>query len=450
MKKDKNSLWAFFASVKLALFVFFILAVTSIIGTIIPQGKPPEFYIQNFGQGTAKLFDLLNVPDMYNSWWFVALLGLFSVNLIVCTIDRFPNIWRLVKVDNLALDPERVAKMPQRLTFYSGDTVENVREKIKGIMSSAGWNAESSDKAEGTLYSSQKGAWTRLGVIFVHTSILIIFIGAIIGSVFGFKGSVMIPEGRSADRIFAFDSNGSEIPLDFSVRLNRFDLHYYDTGMPKDYQSDLTVIQDGKPVLHKQIEVNDPLEYGGLTFYQSSYNKYDNTYVVDIVNQTTSEKKSFVIAPRREAQWPAEGLTFGIINRMGPDYMGGFRHKIWFTDNKADPSQFWMDESETKKIIRPDTTYEFTLRQYFATGLQVTKDPGVWYVYAGCALMLLGLYVAFFLSHRRVWVYVTRDESRTKVLVSGTSSRNKVGFEKDFENLTEHFENSESLNLTTS
>ena len=41
------------------------------------------------------------------------------------------------------------------------------------------------------------------------------------------------------------------------------------------------------------------------------------------------------------------------------------------------------------------------------TGLQVAKDPGVWIVWLGCTLMMAGyLYVAFFMSHRRIWVRI--------------------------------------------
>jgi cytochrome c biogenesis protein len=101
MKKSENSIWRFFASVKLALFTLLILSVTSIIGTLIPQKNPPDFYLQEYGVNMARFFQILDVPNMYNSWWFVSLLLLFSVNLIVCTIDRLPNVWRMVVMDNL-------------------------------------------------------------------------------------------------------------------------------------------------------------------------------------------------------------------------------------------------------------------------------------------------------------------------------------------------------------
>ena len=35
------------------------------------------------------------------------------------------------------------------------------------------------------------------------------------------------------------------------------------------------------------------------------------------------------------------------------------------------------------------------------TGLQVRKDPGVWVVYLGFIVMSIGLYIAFFMSHKK-------------------------------------------------
>ena len=92
MKKKKNSFWKFFSSTKLALFCFFTLAIASIAGTIIPQKKDPGFYIEKYGETTAEMFRLLNIPDMYNSWWFIGILGLFSINLIICSIYRLPTV----------------------------------------------------------------------------------------------------------------------------------------------------------------------------------------------------------------------------------------------------------------------------------------------------------------------------------------------------------------------
>jgi cytochrome c biogenesis protein len=65
------------------------------------------------------------------------------------------------------------------------------------------------------------------------------------------------------------------------------------------------------------------------------------------------------------------------------------------------------------------------------TGLQVAKDPGVWTVWLGCALMVLGIYGAFLMSHRRIWI---RLQNGT-VTIGGNANKNQGVFERDFEHL---------------
>jgi cytochrome c biogenesis protein len=108
-----------------------------------------------------------------------------------------------------------------------------------------------------------------------------------------------------------------------------------------------------------------------------------------------------------------------------------YRYKIWFSDGQAAPSEFWANEGSVVTIKRPDTTYSFTVKPRFATGLQVVKDPGVWTVYFGCTMMIVGLIIIFYLSHRRIWVFISKDgnSDQSTVLVAGLSNKNKIGFE---------------------
>ena len=99
-----DKIWDFFASVKLAVIIFALLSLTSIIGTIIEQNVDPAKNIRVisklFGQSAApglfKVFDSLGFMDMYHSWWFVAILLLFAANLIICSVDRLPKIVKVV------------------------------------------------------------------------------------------------------------------------------------------------------------------------------------------------------------------------------------------------------------------------------------------------------------------------------------------------------------------
>ena len=78
----------------------------------------------------------------------------------------------------------------------------------------------------------------------------------------------------------------------------------------------------------------------------------------------------------------------------------------------------------------------------YATGLQVAKDPGVWWVYIGCGIMLFGLYVAFFMSHRRIWRLVESKKKESIVTLSGSANKNRPGFERIFEQLALDLEQS--------
>jgi cytochrome c biogenesis protein len=99
-------------------------------------------------------------------------------------------------------------------------------------------------------------------------------------------------------------------------------------------------------------------------------------------------------------------------------------------------------------VERAAANYSFSIRPLYYTGLQVAKDPGVWFVYLGCVLMLIGLYIAFFLSHKKVWVYISEEGERSRFQISGISNKNMIGFENDFSALTDMLEQDDSLNLT--
>ncbi len=444
--KKGNILWNFFASVKLALVTLFVLAVASIIGTIIPQKETTAHYIELYGEGFTKFIYLLDIRDMYNSWWFVSMLVLFSANLIVCTIERLPHIWKVVTQDNLAATSvDRLGKMAMNRKFLSKVTTDQAATAVRQIMESAGWPLSQTEKEGGTLFFAQKGAYTRLGVIIVHVSILVIFAGALIGSFYGYKASVLIPEGGSTDKVYQSDGAGTTIPLGFTVFCDDFELTYYDTGMPKEYRSKLVVVKDDKEVLKKEIVVNDPMQYGGLTFYQSSYQGMEGQFNAQLHNEATKAEQKFIVTPRRETKWSAENVSFGIVDFSGPDMMQRYQYKVWFTDGKGAPTEFWANEGVAARIKRPETTYIFTIKPRFATGLQVVKDPGVWTVYSGCILMVLGLIVIFYMSHRRIWIFVAKDDQRTGIVVSGMSNKNKIGFEKDLEAIYEKFAADSSL-----
>jgi hypothetical protein len=61
----------------------------------------------------------------------------------------------------------------------------------------------------------------------------------------------------------------------------------------KDYVSELEVIQDGKVVADKDIEVNHPLAFGGYHFYQADYDHDAGQYTILSVYSDTGLRLVF-------------------------------------------------------------------------------------------------------------------------------------------------------------
>ncbi len=421
-----TQIWDFFSSVKLAIFTLCTLAATSIIGTIIPQGEPSAFYVKNFGAQTAHFFQVLDIPNMYYSWWFLGLLGTLSANLIICSLDRFPAVWKIVTADNLAVTPERVEKM-SNCSKWEFATDKHKQINVAELLKKNGWTASSKKIGNNELFFSQKSAWSRIGVYIVHTSILLIFVGAIIGHFFGFKGSVMVPEMGSTQKVFAYKDAGS-LELGFELRCNSFAIEFYDNGMPKEYKSSLTVLEKGQEVLTKEIEVNSPLTYKGITFYQSSYQGYQD-FLLNITESNSGESKQFTLPFQKQMTWEEKNLQFGIVNAeaVGQRVV---RSKVWFKSGENPASIEWINDNSKTTFTGGTKEYTVSAKQMYATGLQVAKDPGVWVVYIGCCVMLLGLYIAFFMSHQRIWLYKNNDSSVPQLWLSGSANKNKMGFAK--------------------
>ena len=274
MKTDNRSnrvldaLWDIFASVKLTVVILILLATTSVIGTFIPQKADPSFYVRAYGEFAYRLMQVFDIFDMYYSWWFQTLIGILAVNITVCTIKRWPAIWKIVSSKNLRV--ETIKKKRPIGEYSDSRNPDELLPLYKAYIGKKYRRVKIKSEKPGMLIVAEKGRWTRLGVPAVHLSIVIILAGALIGSFLGFDGFVNIPEGESASYIRLRNSDAT-LPLGFEVRCEDFDVSFYDSGSPKEFRSSLTILENGENVAEKDIIVNDPLRYKGVNFFQSSY-----------------------------------------------------------------------------------------------------------------------------------------------------------------------------------
>ncbi len=439
-----DRIWDFFCSLKLTIFNLLLLAVTSIIGTVLQQEKAPEEYIREYGQANYELFKKLQFTDMYHSWWFVGLLGLFSVNLICCSIKNFPRVWKFVTQPLLIAGDGTFKNSANKAEFTTKESAKDLANRLSDTLKSA-FAKPTLSEADGKLHLfAQKGIYSRFGAYMTHLSILIIMAGAIIGTVWGYKAYVNIVEGSEINQVWP-RSGGQPTDLGFTVRCDDFSVTYYaGTQRPKDFTSDLVVIDNGKEVLKKTIEVNDPLSYKGITFYQSSYGPAGTgSFKIEVTDNKSGEK--LTVNPGKGQKVSLPNGFFFAVDDFTPTYDNfGPAAKLHVeTPDGTRRNPFVILQNHPQFDIRRGGDFSFALISYSEpqyTGLQVAKDPGVWTVWVGCFLMIFGSMSAFFFSHRRIWIRLTEENGKTLVQLAANAHRNQPAFAYKFEELQKQIE----------
>lgn len=453
MKDEKNKGWLkilfdFFRSLKLTIFLLILLAIVSIIGTIITQNATREDYIERYGVELYKVLDFFGIFDMYHSWWFSTILLLLVINLITCSINRFPATWRQIfkRSDSRIFEIKKLKTFPFFEEIPISTPSEDIKESILSLLKKRVSNPEVIDNTDSAIsLFSEKGRFSRLGVYITHLSIIIILIGGLLGSIYGFKGFVNILEGDTVNHIYLRMRDG-EIPKDigFSIRCDDFQITYYDIPgkerYVKDYTSLLTIIEDGKEVLKKSIEVNHPLHYKGLTFYQASYGTINDITLGLKWKDNGNKGKDFLKVREGEMIQIEKSNAFIRVLKYAPQIHNfGEGVQIALFRPHQEPKVFWVLKNFPDFDKRRGDDFFLTLEEVSSreyTGLQVTKDPGVWIVWIGCALLVVGLFISFFFSHQRVWIVIPKRKG--SIIVSGSTNKNRFGFEKMFEELVKN------------
>ena len=443
-----NQLWKTFASVKLTIVLLLTLAATSIIGTLIPQNETPVAYVQAFGEFLYRLFALLGLFDMYHSWWFRALILLLVGNIVICSIDRLQATWKILFVRNPRFNIARYRQLKNKVDYKDDADADQLKTRYEPVISRSFRYHRLEDTDDGFAIYGESGRWTRLGVYVVHSSVVLLLIGGLIGSIFGFDGFVNIPEGESVRSIQLTNSN-QKMPLGFEIRCDDFNVDFYDSGTPKEFRSRLTILKQGEAVVQKDIIVNDPLRYEGISFYQSSYgNMTPNEVLLNFTSRATGKIYSQRAAIKAPIVIPENLGTFVLKKYTQQANFRGQNIGEAFMGILTPPNSSPVEVTLPLRFPRFDrmrkgevviAIADFLPRYY--TGLQVSRDPGVWVVYIGFMMMIIGIYITFFMSHQQICVAVVGKGTKSEVMVAGTSNKNKMGMQKKVTRLSERLAN---------
>jgi len=431
-------------SLKLTLFVFLTLAVFSIIGTLLPQGMTEQDLHERFGPGLGHWIESVGFHDVYRTGWFRFLLLLLCVNLVVCSLQRLPKTLKLIRHEEGDINPDKLLKLSTHVELTTRLPWEETRSRLTRVLSDGFASPKVSLSSDTYTAYAIRGKWSPLMVYVVHSSVLIVLAGALFGSILGFKGFMQISEGASSDEVI-LSSGHQQITLPFKVRCDDFDVSFYDTGAPKEFRSDLTVLTNDQPVHRQTIRVNDPMSYEGITFYQSSYGNTLKLAELELSDKAAGISQKMTLRFREGGSIPGTQDRVQLVqyqpdlSRFGPA-IGVVLQKhgqqessgSWILVNMPDFHGNRIENYHVK-VLRTEVS------QY--TGLQVKKDPGVWMVYAGFTAMLIGIGLAYYTSQRKIWVWAAPKGSAQRVVIAGRANKNSLAFEAEFTQLCERFMN---------
>jgi cytochrome c biogenesis protein len=404
--------YGFLSSVKFTIFLLSLIAAGSVFGTVIKQRAPVEEYLSLYSESTFKFIKFFRLDDTYHSPWFYCLIVLFIVNLVLCTAGRFSRFLGSGPKTARLPDEQAMAEMENhfRAEGKSRSDVERVLERSYRLLG---------HETEGSVY--EKGGLSRYGVFIIHISIILILLGGFTGATLGYRGSMVLVKGETSDRVSLRGENNAERHLGFSLKCEDFSVAFYPGGEPKDYVSTIKVMDKGKVVKEKQVRVNDPLYYKGVHVYQATYGRTPS-FLFHIGGER-------VILRERETFKKGDLLLMVVrfekmVHNFGPGVL------IAYLDNGR-PRTSWflkdVDNLKEKQLAGVSMRLDGIEEEYY-TGLEVSKDPGVWIVWTGFALMLFGLYANFFTYYRKMYV----RQAPGGVLVAGMAPKRKELFREDF------------------
>lgn len=431
--------WDFFCSLKLSIVTLLLLAATSVVGTLLPQNLPLDQYRQQFGEAGVRLLQALQLFDMYHSWWFLGLLGLFACNLTACSLRRLPRAWRMVTRPPLLADEALWRSLSCKATLQLSMPPAEARRRLEGLVGRRFARPQPAEAGEVLSLFAQRCPWARFSVYLTHLSILLILLGAIIGSLWGFRSYVNIAEGETIASLPG-SGHAESVPLGFSLRCDDFSISYYqDSNRVREYRSLLTVLENGQEVSgfsRVPVVVNRPLQYRGLNFYQSSYGKSAQFRVLVSLVQGGGEV-TVEGSPGQIFSLP-EGGSMQII-----DYAAAYHDQgpaVLLSVQTAAGARFGAIAPTTGPglVMNDQSPYRFQLQggeERYYTGLQVARDPGVPVVWAGCLLLVLGTLSAFSLSHQRLWLKIRPAGEGSEVQLGATAHRNRPALNQRFAQL---------------
>jgi len=352
-----DKIYDFLKSLTLAVILLSLIAFFSAVGTIADNVK----FLKDLG-----------LDNVYYSKWFLLLIVLFVINLLLCTLSMIPTTLALFRPSA----PNKTYKSKK----------ENAKEHLIALLKSKKLYIQEKDN----LISAYRYPIRKFAVYGIHLGILIIAFGALVSSIWGFRGIMEIPQNQSSSTII---TRNNYISLPFAIYNKNFTVSFYENkDIPSEYKT-TGYILDNNQKIPFTTTVNHPFVYKGVWFYQASYQLNPmKSYIM--LNVNGKDVKLYMHKPITY-----DNAWFYLANLS---YYKSKPIALLYVGLPQGSASGWIKLGDSAQLGSINIAFS-SAKESYITVLSVAKDPGSSIVVLGFVAVILSSTLIFFRFRRRVY-----------------------------------------------
>ena len=406
------------ADLRIAILLLILIIVFSILGSVIEQEKTLDFYKTSYPIIKNNFFNykfilIFGLDHIFKTIWFTILLLIFGASLISCTfLQQFPSL-DFSRSLNFLKNP----KQKSTGNFYKKLSKNNFPFILENLRNQNFYIFQDKNK-----FFAYKGIIGRIGPIIVHLSIILILFGSIVAALTGLVAQEIVPRSEIFYIQNILDNGYLNVIKQCPARVNDFWISYNSKELVSQFYSNISILGPiGNEIKNQTISVNKPIEFNGLTWYQTDW---------DLIAIRVKINEIFYQFPLTQISNTNKKLWISWI----PVFSDSKNDIILLIENLKGVF------SKYNEIGKYETTLEIGDKLNFSndlkislldiissTGLQIKLDPGIIYIYFGFGLLIISSLLSY-ISYSRIWLVNNLDN----VKVVGTTTRSKYQFELQF------------------
>lgn len=378
--------------------------------------------------------------SFFNSWIFVAVNAALLINLFFCIFKQLRQTLKCKWSLN---------RLPENIESSRTFDFNMVAQKTKELFRCYGFRCDTNNEGELTAHKRSSGKWG--GFVF-HMGLIVICAGTFIELACSFSGRIgMVPGQMFEHRLknFSFISAG---PLynynkeEFSLFLHNIKTKYKNTGVFA--SGDISLIVDGLEYSRQEIAAGSPLRFKLWNFYLENFGYYVKTRIgtgrdeilLNIGLSTTIENEYEKYSEEFDLENSPYRLNIEFIPNVSSYKNSGEKSYkpdqpaiklIVYKNEKGLAKQVFNGLVAIKQTANFDQGAKVTFEAFYPwITLNAKKEPGLYLIYIGFMISLIGLLLLYLWVPENITVKIFWEDGVLKCSVEGWTARYKKEFQQ--------------------